>query len=149
MALLQSSLSLSQVSMRSLLNGHLNTGVPIMVSIEPNLLALARGYILELNPEEVVIDVEHVLNTASLKDRVQRTRSAEDDDVSELVFRIGKDEFFGSNNFSPGKSLYLLQKKRGIYSNRMRIILLIYITVMLLLSILTLIHQVVDLCDST
>ena len=33
---------------RQRLNGPLNTGDPIAVSIEPNLLALARGYIFEL-----------------------------------------------------------------------------------------------------
>jgi len=87
----QSSPSQSPTSMRNLLNGHLNTGDPITVSIEPNLLALARGYILELNPEEVVLGVDHVLDTANLK---ERTRRADDD--SELVFRIDKDELFGS-----------------------------------------------------
>jgi len=33
---------------RQRLNGHLKTGDPVTVSIEPNLLALARGYIFEL-----------------------------------------------------------------------------------------------------
>ena len=87
----------SPASKQSLLNGHLNTGDPITVSIEPNLLALARGYILELNPEEVVIGVDHVLDESSLKERVQQTRSTDDNaDNSELVFRIDKDELFGS-----------------------------------------------------
>jgi DNA replication ATP-dependent helicase Dna2 len=87
----------SPTSTRSLLNGHLNTGDPITVSIEPNLLALARGYILELNPEEIIIGVDHVLDAASLKERVQRMRLAQGhDDDSDLVFRIDKDELFGS-----------------------------------------------------
>jgi hypothetical protein len=41
-----------------------------------------------------------------------------------------------------GNCFHLLQKKRGIYSNRMRIILLIYITVMSLLSTLALILSI-------
>ena len=81
----------------SLLNGYLNTGDLITVSVEPNVLALARGYILELNSEEVILGVDHVLDSASLKERVQRTRSAErHDNDGELVFRIDKDELFGS-----------------------------------------------------
>ena len=86
----------SPTSTRSLLNGHLNTGDPITVSVEPNLLALARGYILELKPEEIILGVDHVLDAGSLKERVQRTCSAEGHDDSELVFRIDKDELFGS-----------------------------------------------------
>jgi DNA replication ATP-dependent helicase Dna2 len=82
----------SPTSTRSLLNGHLNIGDPITVSIEPKLLALARGYILELTPEEIVLGVDHVLDVVSLKKRVQQMHSA---DGSELVFRIDKDELFG------------------------------------------------------
>jgi hypothetical protein len=41
-----------------------------------------------------------------------------------------------------GNCFHLLQKKRGTYSNRMRIILLIYVTVMSLLSTWTLIHWI-------
>ena len=41
-----------------------------------------------------------------------------------------------------GNCLYLLQRKRGIHSYRMRIILLIYVTVMLILSTLTLFQSI-------
>ena len=37
---------------------------------------------------------------------------------------------------------HLLQKKRGFYSNRMRILLLIYVTVMFFLSTLTLVQSI-------
>ena len=41
-----------------------------------------------------------------------------------------------------GNCFHLLQQKRGIYSNRVRIILLIYVTAMLLLSTYTLIQSI-------
>ena len=41
-----------------------------------------------------------------------------------------------------GNCLYLLQRKWGTHSNRMRILLLIYVTVMLLLSTLTLFQSI-------
>ena len=43
-----------------------------------------------------------------------------------------------------GNCFHLLQKKRGIYSNRMRILLLIYVTVMFLLSTLTLVQSICE-----
>ena len=44
-----------------------------------------------------------------------------------------------------GNCFHLLQKKRGIYSNRMRIFLLIYVIIMLLLSTSLLIQSIYDL----
>jgi hypothetical protein len=44
-----------------------------------------------------------------------------------------------------GNCFYLLQKKRGIYSNRMRILLLIYVTVMVLNSTWALIGSIFQL----
>jgi hypothetical protein len=41
-----------------------------------------------------------------------------------------------------GNCFHLLHRKRGIYSNRMRITLIIYVTVMLLLSTSALIHSI-------
>jgi hypothetical protein len=41
-----------------------------------------------------------------------------------------------------GNCFYLLQRKRGIHSNRMRIILLIYVTIMFLFSTLSLFQSV-------
>ena len=47
-----------------------------------------------------------------------------------------------------GNCFHLLQKKHGIYSNRMRTFLLIYVTVMLLLSTWTLIQSICQLMQS-
>jgi hypothetical protein len=44
-----------------------------------------------------------------------------------------------------GNCFLLLLKKRGIYSNRMRLFLLIYVTVMLLLSTLAIIQSILGI----
>ncbi|KAF8965377.1 AAA domain-containing protein [Flammula alnicola] len=75
----------------SLLNGHLNVGDPITVSVEPHMLALARGYISRLTPEEVVLGVDHVLDVGVLRERKDKHQ----DEEEELIFRIDKDELFG------------------------------------------------------
>ena len=73
----------------SLLSGHITKGDAVTISIEPNLLALSRGFVLELNPRSVVVGVDHELDVESLLARSTRstTRRAED-----AVFRIDKDE---------------------------------------------------------
>ena len=47
-----------------------------------------------------------------------------------------------------GNCFHLLQRKRSIYSNRMRIILLIYVPAMLLLSTWALIHSIYNLMSN-
>jgi DNA replication ATP-dependent helicase Dna2 len=82
--------SKKQVQMQpSLLNGHITKGDAVSISIEPNLLALSRGFVLELHPTSVVLGVDHELDVGSLLARSRRstTRHAED-----AVFRIDKDE---------------------------------------------------------
>jgi DNA replication ATP-dependent helicase Dna2 len=85
----------------SLLNGHLNVGDAITVSVEPGLLALARGFILDLAPEEVVLGVDHVLDPDAIRERLggnkaqkysASTKKYGDEGV---IFRIDKDELFG------------------------------------------------------
>jgi hypothetical protein len=44
-----------------------------------------------------------------------------------------------------GNCFLLLQKKRGTYSNRMRLFLLIYVTIMLLLSTLAIIQSILGI----
>jgi DNA replication ATP-dependent helicase Dna2 len=71
----------------SLLNGHMSVGDAVTVSVEPNLLALARGFILALRPEEVVLGVDHSLNVPALALRLGTSEG-------QVVFRIDKDELF-------------------------------------------------------
>ncbi|TRM57387.1 AAA domain-containing protein [Schizophyllum amplum] len=77
----------------SLLNGHMSVGDAITVSIEPHLLALARGFILSLTPHEVVLGVDHELDCNMLRTRLALLN---DTGVSSgpVVFRIDRDELF-------------------------------------------------------
>jgi DNA replication ATP-dependent helicase Dna2 len=75
----------------SFLNGHMSCGDAITVSIEPDLLALARGFIVELTPEAVVVGVDHELSVDKLEDRLMTLRGAK----TSAIFRIDKDELSG------------------------------------------------------
>jgi DNA replication ATP-dependent helicase Dna2 len=70
----------------SLLSGHITRGDPVTISIEPDFLALSRGYVLELEPEHVTVGVDAELNVSSLFNRYHVTNG------KEVVFRIDKDE---------------------------------------------------------
>ena len=73
----------------SLLSGYMSCGDAITVSVEPHLLALARGFIVELTTEEVVVGLDHVLKLDSIRARLSHS-------IQEVVvFRIDKDELFG------------------------------------------------------
>jgi DNA replication ATP-dependent helicase Dna2 len=74
----------------SFLNGHMSEGDAVTVSVEPDLLALARGFILELTPQTVVVGVDHKLSLDVISSRLA-TRAA----ASQIIFRIDKDELFG------------------------------------------------------
>lgn len=93
----------------SLLNGHMNVGDAITVSVEPDLLALARGFIVRLTPFEVVVGVDHVLSLETIETRLGALRKAraagglkdseskkgERDADGRIIFRIDKDEMWG------------------------------------------------------
>jgi len=77
----------------SLLNGQLHSGDAVTVSVEPGLLALARGFILDLTPTEIVLGVDHELCTESISARLA-TLQQSSRKVLQVVFRIDKDELF-------------------------------------------------------
>lgn len=72
----------------SLLGGHLSVGDAITVSVEPNLLAMAKGFILHLSPYDVVVGVDHVVDLDTIRQKVMSS-------VDPLIFRIDKDELTG------------------------------------------------------
>lgn len=76
----------------SLLNGHMGTGDAVVVSVEPGLLALARGFIVELTPDSVVLGVDHELDEGVIADRLYGRQECFTDKV---IFRVDKDELFG------------------------------------------------------
>ena len=74
----------------SLLNGQMNTGDAVTISVEPALLAFARGFILELTPEHVIVGVDHALDLASIRTRLQAAAAS-----AQVLFRIDRDELGG------------------------------------------------------
>jgi DNA replication ATP-dependent helicase Dna2 len=76
------------------LNGHINVGDAITISVEPHLLALARGYVLKLTTTSILIGVDHDLSPHSVKAKLSLTTGRQDDG-DELIFRIDRDELFG------------------------------------------------------
>ncbi|THG99127.1 hypothetical protein EW026_g3162 [Hermanssonia centrifuga] len=77
----------SSAGQGSLLNGHMGIGDAVTVSVEPDLIAFVRGYILNLTPEEVILGVDHALSIHDIRKRRPR--------VGPVVFRIDRDELFG------------------------------------------------------
>ncbi|KAH9914176.1 Dna2-domain-containing protein [Epithele typhae] len=77
---------------RSLLSGHMGVGDAVVVSVDPGLFALARGFIAELGPDSIVVGVDHALDEQMIKDRLRGKRVPVPETV---VFRIDKDEMFG------------------------------------------------------
>lgn len=75
----------------SLLSGFINVGDPINVSVEPHLLAISRGFVLELSPDAVVIGIDHELSKETLHNRLSGFGTP----PPEILFRLDKDELFG------------------------------------------------------
>lgn len=92
--------SSTQQPSSSLLNGHLSVGDAITLSVEPYLLALVQGFIVDLAPESVTVGVDHIVDLEAVRERVQVLRrrygveEGEEED-EEVIFRIDKDELFG------------------------------------------------------
>ena len=84
----------------SLLNGHMNVGDAVTVSVAPDLFALSRGFILELGPKHVVLGVDHAINIPAIRARLSKlphhlsnARSNVNNSTAAVTFRIDKDEF--------------------------------------------------------
>ncbi|KAH7909650.1 Dna2-domain-containing protein [Hygrophoropsis aurantiaca] len=81
----------AQDTSASLLNGHMSCGDAVTVSVEPELLALARGFIIELTPNSVLLGVDHELSEEKIASRLKILRGK----AVPVIFRIDKDELFG------------------------------------------------------
>jgi hypothetical protein len=108
--------SVTTPSAVSLLSGHISLGDPIVVSTEPlmwpglgytgdrrgnGMLALARGFVLALTAEEVILALDHVLDETVIRERMLRRVKASKhelhantigDNPIELLWRIDKEE---------------------------------------------------------
>jgi DNA replication ATP-dependent helicase Dna2 len=83
-----------EVGAESLLNGHMNVGDAVTVSVLPDLFALCRGFILELGPQQVVLGVDHALDVMVIHERPrQRSHHDAKRPTIQISFRIDKDEF--------------------------------------------------------
>ncbi|KAF7314319.1 DNA replication helicase [Mycena kentingensis (nom. inval.)] len=80
--------------MPTLLNGHIGVGEAVVVSVEPDMWALSRGFVLALEPDSVVVGVDHELSLETIDTRLSRFRPA-GAATSSPIFRIDKDEMFG------------------------------------------------------
>ncbi|CCA73479.1 related to DNA helicase, partial [Serendipita indica DSM 11827] len=90
----QSSSGLDPKDSASLINGHISRGDAITVSVEPDLLAYSRGYVLALEPEQITVGVERELDLAKL---ISRNHDVEEFGLrtkvdSGIVFRLDRDE---------------------------------------------------------
>lgn len=76
----------------SLLNGQLHPGDAITVSVEPGLLALARGFILDLSLTEIVLGVDHELCAKKISEHLSMLDHSSR--AKQVIFRIDRDELF-------------------------------------------------------
>jgi DNA replication ATP-dependent helicase Dna2 len=82
----------------SLLNGQISVGEGITLSVEPDLLALARGFVTDLSPTAVVVGVDHALDLERIGWRLatrQPKVSTSPQKDEEIIFRIDKDDLHG------------------------------------------------------
>jgi DNA replication ATP-dependent helicase Dna2 len=77
-------------SAKSCLSGHIGKGDPVSLSIEPDLILIARGFVLELTPTEVKIGTNLELDENILLERTGAFANGRA--PSPTVFRIDKDE---------------------------------------------------------
>lgn len=79
----------------SFLNGFLDVNDAVTVSVEPHLLALARGFIVKLTSTDVVVGVDHDLSLGHIRSRLAVFDSSRAVSAQPIVFRIDKDEMQG------------------------------------------------------
>ena len=81
----------------SLLNGHMNVGDAVTVSVAPDLFALCRGFILELGPKHVVLGVDRTIRIQAIQARLSKLphhlSDMKNSTATVIIFRIDKDEF--------------------------------------------------------
>lgn len=59
------------------------------------MLALARGFVLSLSPDEVILGLDHFLDTDAIGERMNRAVRGRDTDTVEVLFRIDREELVG------------------------------------------------------
>lgn len=87
----------------SLLSGHIARNDPVSLSLEPDLLYLARGFVTSLSPDSVSVSVQ---NKLEVQTKLKRLRSS-----AAPVFRIDKDEMTSGMTRMRGNLAYLFVKE--------------------------------------
>lgn len=83
----------TQSGRTNLLSGHITKGDPVNISIEPDLLCLQRGFVVDLTADKISVGVTYTIDTASLiKRTIHRNPHREKSASDQLIFRIDKDE---------------------------------------------------------
>lgn len=81
-----------------LLSGHITVNDPVTISIEPDMLSIAQGFVAKLTPTAVEIGLDHSLHAAMRRAWEKRhdDRHSEPFEVAtaaeRIVFRVDKDE---------------------------------------------------------
>ena len=103
-----------------LLSGHMAINDPVTISIEPDTLSVAQGFITQLTPTSVEIGLDHSLEAAMrrvLEQRTGRANAEPFDPVAaadQIVFRIDKDELgSGMGRVRANLASLLLPPQRG------------------------------------
>lgn len=86
----------------SLLSGHIAKNDPVSLSLEPDLLYLARGFVTSLTSDTVTITVQHKLDVETKLKRVRSTAAP--------IFRIDKDELSSGMTRMRGNLAHLFVK---------------------------------------
>lgn len=88
----------------SLLSGHIARGDPVSLSLEPDIICLARGFVTSLSADSVTVSVQAQLDVDVLLKRVRRA------DGPPPVFRIDKDELASGMQRMRGNLAYMFIK---------------------------------------
>lgn len=75
----------------SLLNGAISVGDAVTISVDPDLIGVARGYVVELEPSHIKVGFDHEVDLRGILKRTRPTRTIPEP----VICRIDKDEFGG------------------------------------------------------
>ncbi|KAK8854820.1 hypothetical protein IAR55_003559 [Kwoniella newhampshirensis] len=114
----------TQAAESSLLSGHIAKGDPVSLSIEPDLLCLARGYVVELSFTTISIGVAYVIDVEALLKRTGRLHEWSETEGTErrVVFRIDKDEMASGMMRMRNNLAHLFYAKNGDETRRRLIV---------------------------
>ncbi|SPC64806.1 related to DNA2 - DNA helicase [Ustilago sp. UG-2017b] len=116
----------TQEAEAGLLSGHITVNDPVTISIEPDMLSVAQGFVAKLTPTAVEIGLDHSLDAALRRawEKSRHRRQAQSFDLASAaeatVFRIDKDELgSGMGRIRANlASLFLLPQKGGDIKRR-------------------------------